>query len=988
MIAGQINPKIIRRRVSALQPGKSVFDCSLMSTTVSSCPGHPAISLPPFAHRHLGPSPSEVDRMLQTLGVDSLEALMEQIIPAAIRLPKPLSLPAPLTEEETLAVLRARSGENQILRSFLGLGYAASTLPTVIQRTILENPGWYTQYTPYQAEIAQGRLEMLLNFQTMIISLTGLEVANGSLLDEGSAAAEAMTMAFHQHGKEGKQRFFVDSRTHFPTLAVLRTRAEPLGLEIVIGDPVATEFDASFFGGLFAYPGTRGEITSLENPISALKAVDAAAIVASDLLALTLLKPPAEMGADIVIGNAQRFGIPLGFGGPHAAFFATRQIYQRKMPGRLIGVSRDAQGNPAYRLSLQTREQHIRRDRATSNICTAQVLLAILSAAYAMYHGPDGLRAIAERVRGHACTLAETLQAGGLPVAGGERFDTLLLPVDDATARTLREKARAAGFNLRHDEGYGLVIALDERTTCPEIQSLASALLGRPVELATAPVSPLDPAFARQGTILEHPHFHLYHSETEMLRYLRRLEGRDLALNISMTPLGSCTMKLNAATEMQALSWAGFADVHPYVPQDQAKGYQSLFADLEQWLGEITGLPAVSLQPNAGSQGEFAGLLAIRGYHLSRGEGHRKICLIPVSAHGTNPASAVMCGFKVVPVKCDEDGNIDQADLSAKVEKHRDDLAALMITYPSTHGVFEEGIPEICAMIHAAGGQVYMDGANMNAQVGLCSPATLGADVCHLNLHKTFCIPHGGGGPGVGPIAAAEHLAPYLPRAAEPAAQTEGVGPVCSGPRGSALILTISWAYIRMMGAEGLKRGSEVAILNANYMARRLSTAYPILYRGRGGWVAHECIIDLRDWKKRAGIEVEDVAKRLMDYGFHAPTMSWPVAGTLMLEPTESENQAEMDRYIEALLDIHATMEAIEGGMLDRTDNPLKNSPHTAPVVVNDEWTHPYSRNQAAYPLPWIRERKFWPYVGRVDNVFGDRNVICTCPSPEDFAEE
>lgn len=955
-------------------------------TTVAST-AHQTSALPPFARRHLGPTSGEITRMLEALGHTSVDELMDQVVPAAIRLAGELNLPSPLSEEETLAELRTKASQNQLFRSFIGLGYAASYLPTVIQRTILENPGWYTQYTPYQAEIAQGRLEMLLNFQTMITSLTGLEVANGSLLDEGSAAAEAMTMAYNQHGQPAKNRFFVDRETHFPTLAVLQTRAEPLGIEIITGPAESFQPDETIFGALLSYPGTRGKIPTLAPVIARLHEFAAAAIVASDLLALTILEAPAKAGADIVIGNAQRFGIPLGFGGPHAAFFATREIYQRKMPGRLIGVSKDSQGNPAYRLSLQTREQHIRRDRATSNICTAQVLLAILSAAYAMYHGPSGLKAIAAGVRSHAVTLRNTLRAHHLPVQEGEIFDTLLLPLDDNRSEELLLRARKAGFNLRHDAGLGLVIALDERTTCPEIQALASALTGEEVLLDTSAVAALPSPFAREGEILEHPHFHQFHSETEMLRYLRRLEGRDLALNISMTPLGSCTMKLNAATEMQALSWPEFADLHPYAPVEQSVGYQKLAGELQEWLGEITGLPAVSLQPNAGSQGEFAGLLAIRGYHLSRQEGHRNICLIPVSAHGTNPASAVMCGFKVVPVKCDSEGNIDTADLTAKVEKHGSHLAALMITYPSTHGVFEEGIPEICAQIHQAGGQVYLDGANMNAQVGLCSPGLLGADVCHLNLHKTFCIPHGGGGPGVGPIAAAPHLANFLPGAAQPGQPAGGVGPVCSGPIGSALILTISWAFIRMMGASGLRRCSELAILNANYMAKRLSSAYPILYRGRHDLVAHECIIDLRDWKKRAGIEVEDVAKRLMDYGFHAPTMSWPVAGTLMIEPTESENLAEMERYIEALLAIHAEMTAIEEGRADRQDNPLKNSPHTAPMVVADNWSHSYSREQAAYPLSWLRERKFWPYVGRVDNVFGDRNVICTCPSPEDFAD-
>ncbi|MCH8474627.1 MAG: aminomethyl-transferring glycine dehydrogenase [Opitutales bacterium] len=939
-----------------------------------------------FLHRHLGPTPSEEAEMLKTLGYQSRAELIDTAVPADIRRSGEMNLPEPQSEEETLSELRSLGRKNAAARSLLGLGYYASNLPSVIQRTVLENPGWYTQYTPYQAEIAQGRLEMLLNFQTMVSSLTGMEVANASLLDEGSAAAEAMTMALNQHGKGKRNRFFVDTKVHFPTLSVLRTRAVPLGVELVTGDAGDFEPDETFFGALFQYPGTEGSLPDLSDPVRAIREKGGAAIVATDLLALTLLRPPGEFGADIVIGNAQRFGIPLGYGGPHAAFFATQSKYQRKMPGRLVGVSRDAQGKPGYRLSLQTREQHIRRDRATSNICTAQVLLAILSAAYAQYHGPEGLKKIARRINWLTRSLRESLVTGGLKVSAEPVFDTLVIYCPDQEATNYIRRAAKKGFNLRPLPGQGLLIALDEKSTPAEIASLVDCILSDQELVPAAENYEFPAPHARESAILEHPHFHLYHTETEMLRYLRKLEGRDLALNQSMTPLGSCTMKLNAATEMQALSWPEFADLHPFAPVEQAAGYQELFKDLEKWLAEVCELPAVSLQPNAGSQGEFAGLLAIRGYHRDRGEEHRNICLIPVSAHGTNPASAVMCGFKVVPVKCDDAGNIDREDLKAKIEKHRDSLAALMITYPSTHGVFEEGIREICAEIHAVGGQVYLDGANMNAQMGVCSPGRIGADVCHLNLHKTFCIPHGGGGPGVGPIAAAEHLRPFLP--GHPADPESATGPVCSGPRGSALILTISWAYIRMMGPQGLRDSTELSIVNANYLAHRLSEVYRILYRGNKGLVAHECIIDLRDWKKRAGIEVEDVAKRLIDYGFHAPTMSWPVAGTLMLEPTESENKAELDRYIEALLKIYREMEAIEKGQADASDNVLRNSPHTAEKVTASEWIHPYSREEAAYPGSWSRDRKFWPFVGRVDNVFGDRNVICTCPSPEEFSDE
>jgi glycine dehydrogenase len=847
----------------------------------------------------------------------------------------------------------------------------------VILRNILENPGWYTAYTPYQAEIAQGRLEALLNFQTMITELTGLDVSNASLLDEGTAAAEAMSLALA--GAPKGKVIFVSDACHPQTIEVVKTRAEPLGIEVNVG--AWQTFDPASCEGLFAvlvqYPATCGTVHDYGLFFEKAHAAKAVTIVAADLLALTLLKAPGEFGADICVGSSQRFGVPMGFGGPHAGFMACIDALKRKMPGRLIGVSVDSRGKPGFRLSLQTREQHIRRDKATSNICTAQVLLAVMASMYAVYHGPEGLKHIANGVHQKTATLAASLKAAGVTVANDSFFDTLTVAVPDVAA--VIGKAAAMGYNLRA-MGKFVGIAFDETTTDQDVAAIAGIFGTKVVDAAGGG---WDAVLSRTSDFLTQKVFNSYHSETAMLRYLKRLESKDLALNESMIPLGSCTMKLNATSEMMPLSWPEVSSLHPFVPADQSRGYREMLGLLEDWLAEVTGFAAVSLQPNAGSQGEYAGLLAIRRYHLSRGDGHRNVCLIPVSAHGTNPASAVMVGMKVVGVKCDEKGNIDVADLKARIAEHRENLSALMVTYPSTHGVFEETIVEICEAIHAAGGQVYMDGANMNAQVGLTSPGRIGADVCHLNLHKTFCIPHGGGGPGVGPIGVAAQLVPFLPGHAELDA-TEGS--VCSAPWGSASINTISWMYIAMMGAAGLKEATQLAILNANYMAKRLSGFFPVLYTAPNGLVAHECIIDVRPLSDKSGITVEDVAKRLMDYGFHAPTMSWPVAGTLMIEPTESEAKDELDRFCDAMISIHGEMMAVANGEADATDNVLKNAPHTADTICADEWTHAYGREQAAYPLPYLRQHKFWPSVGRIDNVHGDRNLVCTCDSVEAYA--
>ena len=967
-----------------------------------------------FARRHIGPSEDEVRDMLREVGFENLDALIDAAVPKNIRLDRQLNLPEAKSEIEALAELRAIAKKNKIARSFIGAGYSDCITPPVIQRNILENPGWYTAYTPYQAEIAQGRLEALLNFQQMIMDLTALDIANASLLDEATAAAEAMSLCHAV--APNRKTFFVADNCHPQTIGVIQTRAKPLGIEIRIDNYSRFKFDDTVFGALVQYPTTDGAIYDYADFVRQAHEAGALIVVAADILALTLLKPPGEFGADVAIGNTQRFGVSLGFGGPHAAYFATRDQLKRHMPGRLVGVSYDAEGRRAYRLALQTREQHIRRDKATSNICTAQVLLAVIASMYAVYHGPKGLRAIAERVHKLTSQFANGLRALGLQISYADFFDTVCVEVESSAA--ILEHAEKAGCNLRALGPGAVGISFDETTTPRDIELLMSIFRGTHVrDVADAdlgePPNRIPQSAIRASQFLTHPIFNTHDTETEMLRYLKKLESRDLSLTTSMIPLGSCTMKLNATAEMFPISWPEISKLHPFAPPEQTAGYMEMGEQLEIWLAEITGFDAISLQPNAGSQGEFAGLLAIREYHASRGETHRNVCLIPTSAHGTNPASAVMAGFKVVPVACLKDGDIDLADLRAKADAHARDLAALMVTYPSTHGVFEPTIREICDIVHAHGGQVYMDGANMNAQVGLCRPGDYGADVCHLNLHKTFCIPHGGGGPGVGPIGVAKHLAPYLPRESildpetgkvifgegergmRPPSGNESnyrygggkVGNVAASPFGSASILTITWMYIRMMGADGLKRASEVAILNANYIAKRLDPYFPVLFKGKHGLVAHECIVDLRQWKS-AGIEVEDVAKRLMDYGFHAPTVSFPVAGTMMIEPTESEPKHELDRFCEAMISIHAEMKAIASGRQDRQNNLLKNAPHTALQIASEKWDRPYTRDQAAFPAPWTREHKFWPTVARIDNVYGDRNLFCSCPPVEEFEKE
>jgi glycine dehydrogenase len=940
-----------------------------------------------FARRHIGPNEAELAQMLHDVGFENLDRLIEAAIPKNIRLNRQLNLPEARLESEALAELRAISKKNKVPRSFIGAGYSDCITPPVIQRNILENPGWYTAYTPYQAELAQGRLEALLNFQTMIADLTKLDVANASLLDEATAAAEAMALC---HAVVSNRKiFFVADNCHPQTIEVIRTRAKPLGIEVRIDNFSQFKFDNSVFGALVQYPATDGAIYDYSQFVGQAHAAGALVVVAADILALTLLKPPGEVGADVAIGNTQRFGVPLGYGGPHAAYFATRNEYKRHMPGRLVGVSHDAEGQPAYRLALQTREQHIRRDKATSNICTAQVLLAVIASMYAVYHGPRGLRAIAERVHRLTSQLAQDLLALGLTVVHENFFDTIRVEVESSS--TIIEHAEKAGCNLRAFGARTVGISFDETTTSRDIELLMSIFRSTHLrdfvddDLGEPPIR-IPQSAIRNSNFLTHPIFNTHDTETEMLRYLKKLESRDLSLTTSMIPLGSCTMKLNATAEMFPISWPEISKLHPFAPSDQTTGYTEICKQLEEWLAEISGFAAVSLQPNAGSQGEFAGLLAIREYHASRGEAHRNICLVPTSAHGTNPASAVMAGFKVLAVACLKDGDIDLADLCAKADEHARDLAALMVTYPSTHGVFETTIREICEVVHAHGGQVYMDGANMNAQVGLCRPGDYGADVCHLNLHKTFCIPHGGGGPGVGPIGVAKHLAPFLPATASLNRSIDLnklVGPVAASPYGSASILAISWMYIRMMGPGGLTEATKIAILNANYIAKRLDPYFPVLFKGKHGLVAHECILDLRQWRD-AGIEVEDVAKRLMDYGFHAPTISWPVAGTMMVEPTESEPKHELDRFCDALISIHAEIETIVNGKADKKNNVLKNAPHTARQIASDKWDRPYSREQAAFPAPWTREHKFWPAAARIDNVYGDRNLFCSCPPLEE----
>jgi len=938
------------------------------------------IDIGEFTRRHIGPNEAEAADMLRAIAFENLDALIDATVPKNIRLDRELNLPEAKSENEALAELRAISKKNKIAKSFIGAGYSDCITPPVIQRNVLENPGWYTAYTPYQAELAQGRLEALLNFQSMIIDLTKLDIANASMLDEATAAAEAMTLC--HAAVPDRKTFFVADDCHPETIEVVRTRAKPLGIEVKIDNHSRFKFDDSIFGALVQYPATNGAIYDYAELVKQAHTAGALVVVAADILALTLLKPPGEFGADVAVGNTQRFGVPLGFGGPHAAYFATRDQHKRHMPGRLVGVSHDAEGQPAYRLALQTREQHIRRDKATSNICTAQVLLAVIASMYAVCHGPRGLRAIAERVH----NLARRLASSGLKIAHENFFDTLQVDLGKKSADEILERAANSGINLRKLGENAVGVSLDETTTEKDLETLCEIFGGNlgPAALGRSTIA------NRQSEFLTHPIFNTHDTETEMLRYLKKLESRDLSLCHSMIPLGSCTMKLNATAEMFPISWPEFAKLHPFAPDDQTTGYTEMCKQLEEWLAEITGFAAVSLQPNAGSQGEYAGLLAIREYHASRSEAHRNVCLIPTSAHGTNPASAVMAGLKVVAVATLKDGDIDLADLRAKADAHARDLAALMVTYPSTHGVFEPTIREICEIVHKHGGQVYMDGANMNAQCGLCRPGDYGADVCHLNLHKTFCIPHGGGGPGVGPIGVAKHLVPFLPGLpslnSQPSTNNFSVGPVAQAPYGSASILTISWMYIRMMGADGLKRASEIAILNANYIAKRLDPYFPVLFKGKHGLVAHECIVDLRQWKN-AGIEVEDVAKRLMDYGFHAPTVSWPVAGTMMIEPTESEAKHELDRFCDAMISIRKEIDEIANGKVDRQNNLLKNAPHTTRQIASEKWDHPYSRGQAAFPAPWTREHKFWPSVARIDNVYGDRNLFCSCPPIEEFAE-
>ena len=939
-----------------------------------------------FVDRHIGPDTRDVMGMLEVLGKGSLDALIDATVPAGIRLRRPLDLAPGHSEHGLLQELGEIAERNQVFRSYIGMGYSDTVTPAVIQRNILENPGWYTQYTPYQPEIAQGRLEALLNFQTMVIDLTGLPVANASLLDEGTAAAEAMSLV-HAVAGSGAKAFFVAHDCHPQTIDVVRTRAEPLGWRVVVGDPDSFDFKTPIFGALLQSPATDGRVRDLRGFIERVHQHGALAVVAADVLSLCLIAPPGEMGADVAVGSSQRFGVPLGYGGPHAAYFACKQEHVRHMPGRIIGVSQDAQGRPALRMALQTREQHIRREKATSNICTAQALLAIIAGMYAVYHGPKGLKAIAQHVHGLTALLAAGLRKTGFQLAHAHYFDTLAVKAQAAQVDELIAAAAARRMNFRRIDPHTIGISLDETCSREDVENVLAVFGGRTAldELAVEPALPRE--LLRKSAYLTHPVFNTHHSETEMLRYMRLLESRDLSLTRSMIPLGSCTMKLNATAEMLPITWPRFSKLHPFAPRAQAQGYAQIFDELSRMLAEITGFDAVSLQPNAGAQGEYAGLLVIRRWHQARGQEHRNVCLIPQSAHGTNPASAAMAGFKIVVVKTDEAGNVDLADLEAKASAHSRDLAALMVTYPSTHGVFEEGIQRICALVHEHGGQVYMDGANMNAQVGLCRPGDFGADVCHLNLHKTFCIPHGGGGPGMGPICVARHLAPYLP--GHPVVRVggeEAIGPISAAPWGSASILLISWAYIKLMGGEGLTQATKIAILNANYVAKRLTEHFPVLYVGKSGTVAHECILDLRKVKRDAGVEVDDVAKRLMDYGYHAPTTSFPVIGTLMVEPTESESKAELDRFCDAMISIRAEIREVEQGRQPREGNVLKGAPHTAEVLTADEWDRPYSRHRAAFPLPWVRSNKFWPAVGRLNAVLGDRQLICSCPPIEDYA--
>ena len=951
-----------------------------------------------FVHRHIGPSPTDVANMLETIGVSSMDELIEQAVPKAIRQRVPLDLGPALSEADVLQRLRGMASGNKILTSLIGQGYYGTILPPVIQRNILENPAWYTPYTPYQPEISQGRLEALLNFQTMIVDLTGLEIANASLLDEATAAAEGMAMA-RRVALSKATAFFVDRDCHPQTIAVVRTRAEPLGWQVVVADPMTALDPTAVFGALFQYPGCSGKIQDFRQAIAALHASGSLAVMAADPLALALLTPPGEMGADIAIGSTQRFGVPIGCGGPHAAYIATRQAHQRALPGRLVGVSVDSRGQVAYRLALQTREQHIRREKATSNICTAQVLPAVLASMYAVYHGPDGLKLIAEKVQRSAATLSAGLRALGWNVAPGHFFDTVPVDVGDRQEHILR-RATESGINLRRivgEDGARLIGISCDETTTPTVVHAVWRSFGAfdetprsSAEISFATVSmqaaeTLPASLRRESGFLTHPVFHRYHSETEMLRYMRRLADRDLALDRCMIPLGSCTMKLNATTEMIPLTWPEFSNIHPFSPIDQVSGYTEMISDLAAKLCAITGFDAISMQPNSGAQGEYAGLLAIRAYHRHRGHGHRNVCMIPSSAHGTNPASAHMAGMNVVVVDCDAEGNVDCSDVRLKAEAHANDLAAIMITYPSTHGVFEEQINSICDIVHAFGGQVYLDGANLNAQVGLARPGDYGPDVGHLNLHKTFCIPHGGGGPGMGPIGVKAHLARFLPGHPERPGEPSEVGPVSAAPFGSASILTISWVYVTLMGGEGLTAATKAAILNANYIAARLAEHYPLLFKGRNGRVAHECILDTRPLKEAAGILVDDIAKRLIDYGFHAPTMSFPVPGTLMIEPTESESKAELDRFCDAVIAIRSEIRAIQEGRMARGNNTLKHAPHTMFDLADEKWERPYSRAEACFPLQNLRMHKYWCLVNRVDHMYGDRNLVCSCPPMEEF---
>jgi len=948
-----------------------------------------------FIDRHIGPCATEMTAMLATIGATSLNQLIDQTVPAAIRLPADLPLPAPRREHEALADLKAIAGKNVINKSCIGMGYYDTLTPKVILRNVMENPGWYTAYTPYQAEIAQGRLEALMNFQQMVVDLTGLEIANASLLDEATAAAEAMTMA-RRVSKSKSNRFLVDAACFPQTIDVVKTRAGYFGFELVVA-AVDMVKDEEFFGALLQYPNANGEVRDLTETVANLKAKGATVAVASDLMALLLLKSPGAMGADIALGSSQRFGIPMGFGGPHAAFFATREAYVRSMPGRIIGVSKDARGKTAYRMTLQTREQHIRREKANSNICTSQVLLANMAGMFAVYHGAEGLRTIAGRIHRLTAILAEGLKRAGVTLLTMQFFDTLQIDLG-GRAETVYLEALSAGYNLRRVSAGVLGISFDETTTRADVATLFKliAQITLDVEAIDAQVAAADPALPaaliRSDAVLQHPVFNTHHTEHEMLRYLKSLQNKDLALDHSMISLGSCTMKLNATSEMIPVTWPEFGAIHPFAPADQAVGYLEMIAGLTEWLKTVTGFDAICMQPNSGAQGEYAGLVAIDRYHASRGEEHRNVCLIPKSAHGTNPATAQMANMKVVVVDCDDNGNVDVANLKAKAEAHKDDLACLMITYPSTHGVFEEAVREICAIVHANGGQVYMDGANLNAQVGLTSPGFIGADVSHMNLHKTFAIPHGGGGPGMGPIGLKAHLAPFMAdHVVQPTGDASrvnaGQGAVSAAPFGSASILTISWMYLAMLGGAGVKKATQVAILNANYVAQQLHDHYPVLYVGKNGRVAHECILDIRPIKAATGIAEIDIAKRLMDYGFHAPTVSFPVAGTIMVEPTESESKAELDRFIEALIAIRAEIRQIENGVWSAENNPLKNAPHTQADIVDADWTHPYSRQQAVFPLSWVAANKFWPSVNRIDDVYGDRNLNCACPPMEAYAD-